>query len=301
MLVVCFGQGLGNQMFQYAFFIALKQHYKQADVKMEIDHFLGKAHNGFELDRIFALKRDEIDVTKILRYANRYPKEMRYSNILRIFWRLRRTLLGNKAEHIRYKEGTPYHEKVFQLNGNKTYILEGFWTNEKYFSMVREEVIKEFSFKKQLTGKNKEYADKIKKSNSVSIHVRHGDYAKSNFYILSLDYYKKAVQILETGNKEFKYFVFSDDIEYVQENFKFLKDYEIVTGNKGDSSYIDMQLMSLCKHNIIANSSFSFWGAYLNQNKNKKVIAANKISPYNEGGFYCEDWEVIDIMPYCKN
>lgn len=301
MFVVCFGQGLGNQMFQYAFYLALKKHYVNADIKMEIDHFLGKAHNGFELDKIFDVDRDEVNVLKILRFANRYPIEMPFSFILRLVWRLKRGIIGNSEEHIRYSEGTPFYPSVFKLDEHKTYILEGFWTNEKYFMSIKDDVIRAFQFKNSLEGYNIEIAKKIQETNSVSIHVRHGDYAKSNFYILPLEYYKEAIKILENEMNDLNYFIFSDDIDYIKENFGFLNKYEIVSENKEEKSYIDMQLMSLCKHNIIANSSFSFWGAYLNQYENKKVVAANKISPYNQGGFYCEDWHVIDIEPYYQD
>lgn len=296
MIVVCIGQGLGNQMFQYAFYLAVRETYKEQEVLLDLDNMLGKAHNGFELDRIFGIQAKSINPWKFIFHANRYPKSMPASMVFRLLWRFRRLMLGEKETHIRYSDGTEFHPELFELPDHKVTILEGFWTNEKYFRKVRKEVLDSFQFRNKLDKRNQEFLDLIQHSNSVSIHVRHGDYKDSGFYILPLEYYRNAVEIIQNSVKNPKYFIFSDDPDYVKTTFTFLPNICIVEGNQGAKSYIDMQLMSNCRHNIIANSSFSFWGAYLNDNPGKIVIAANKISPYNKGGFYCDGWNVIDIF-----
>lgn len=295
MIIVCFGQGLGNQMFQYAFYLAMKECYPDTQIKMEIDGFLGKAHNGFELDRIFGIKKNEISIFKAAQFANRYPKGQTMSGILRPLWAAKRKLFGLSKNHIRFADGTPFEEEVFHLDPKQTYLLEGFWTNINYFDFIREKVMQSFCFQNKLQGKNLEYQQEIENSNSVAVHIRHGDYAASGFYLLDTSYYKKAFQILQSREENLKFYFFSDDIEFVKKEFSYLPNMEIVEGNRGNDSYIDMQLMSLCKHNIIANSSFSFWGAYLNRNPDKIVISPDKLSKANRQGLYCPEWIVLTI------
>lgn len=295
MIIVCFGQGLGNQMFQYAFYSAMKETYPKTDVRMEIDAFLGSAHNGFELDRIFGIEKNEVSLREAVKYANRYPQGQKLSSVLRPIWAAKRKIAGINENHIRFADGTPFEEKVFHLDPAQNYILEGFWTNIKYFDFIRNQVVNAFRFQKELEGRNLIYKEQIENSNSVGVHIRHGDYAASGFYILDINYYKKAFEILESRESNLKFFFFSDDIQFVKKEFSYLSNYEIVEGNKGSDSYIDMQLMSLCKHNIIANSSFSFWGAYLNKNPEKIVIAPDKLSKANKEGLFCPEWIVLTI------
>ncbi len=119
-------------------------------------------------------------------------------------------------------------------------------------------------------------AEEISQTNSVSIHIRRGDYLLENGAI-EMGYYSKAIrkleQIEELSEDEFDFYVFSDDERFAKEIFGKIKNYHIIDGNTGNKSYRDMQLMSLWKHNIVANSTFSFWGAYLNKNSDKVVIA----------------------------
>ena len=114
---------------------------------------------------------------------------------------------------------------------------------------------------------------KIMESNSVSLHIRRGDYLDNDINCsLGLPYYNEAIKFINTNISNPSYFVFSDDIEWAKENIK-QEQMEFIGWNKGGNSYIDMQLMSSCKHNIIANSSFSWWAAWLNSNPDKKIAA----------------------------
>jgi hypothetical protein len=122
--------------------------------------------------------------------------------------------------------------------------------------------------------------NKILSTNSVSIHIRCGDYLSPKYIsiyggICTIEYYKRAISyILQTVDNPV-FFIFSDDIEWTKDNIT-INNAIFVSNNKGINSFLDMYLMSICKHNIIANSSFSWWGAYLNKNKNKKVIMPNR-------------------------
>ncbi len=128
-----------------------------------------------------------------------------------------------------------------------------------------------------MDNKNLEIENLIKSVNSVSLHIRRTDFknTKSNTThgICSLEYYGEAVKFISNKLVDPHFFVFSDDINWAKENLNLPYKLTFISGNSGDKSYIDMQLMSVCKHNIIANSSFSWWGAWLNSNMNKIVIA----------------------------
>jgi len=158
-----------------------------------------------------------------------------------------------------------------------SYIM-GFFQTEKYFKNIREDLLKDFSLSIELNEKNKKILEKIKNTNSVSIHFRRGDYTKKRvadkYGSCSVEYYKKAVEYVANNTQTpISLFIFSDDIDWVKNNVKF--DYETiyVDINTGKQGYFDLELMKNCKHNIIANSSFSWWGAWLNENKNKIVVA----------------------------
>jgi hypothetical protein len=158
--------------------------------------------------------------------------------------------------------------------------LSGLWQTEKYFKDCEEIIRTEFTFKQPLNKKNSELSETIRRKNSVSIHIRRGDYIyNSEEYkihgLCSIDYYKKAVECIANKAGELTLFIFSDDIEWVKNNLKF--DFPIIfVDNNVDDIHEDLRLMSLCKHNIIANSTFSWWGAWLNNNKEKIVIAPKK-------------------------
>lgn len=296
MFVVCFGDGLGNQMFQYAFYLAMKKAYPENIIKMDIFNVYGKhIHNGFELDRIFNIERDECSHRMARVLSDTYPVAMKHSKFFDLFNRIRRIYFGTKQSHIYQNDPTGYYEDVFKLSTLKSYILQGNWINEKYFKGIEDEIKTAFEFKIPLEENNKKYANMMQNSNSVSIHIRRGDFLTTTMCHLDVDYYKRCVNEIKKYVDKPKFFVFSDDKEYIRENFSFLEDYVIVEGNIGKQSYRDMQLMSLCKHNIVANSTFSFWGAYLNKNSDKIVIAPDKSANSHKHNFACSDWKLIEV------
>ena len=149
--------------------------------------------------------------------------------------------------------------------------LFSYFQNEHFFAPYVDQVREMFKFTKPLSKTAMETAEKIKNNNSVSIHIRRTDYIKQRYPIMSLQYYENGADYIQKHtNEPIHLFVFSDDIPWVKENFTSKYPFTIVQGNKDT---VDMHLMSLCKHNIIANSSFSWWGAWLNENPNKIVVA----------------------------
>src|SRR5690606_38192956 len=145
--------------------------------------------------------------------------------------------------------------------------------------MVAEELREHFQFPQITDIKNKELIQHIQQRNSVSLHVRRGDYLiASNQHLGSIcdnAYYEKAITYINEKTDSPLFVIFSNDIPWCKETFNNI-DAIFVDWNTGNQSYIDMQLMSLCKHNIIANSSFSWWGAWLNNNPDKIVVSPNK-------------------------
>jgi len=158
-------------------------------------------------------------------------------------------------------------------------IFDGYWQSEKYFIDIKNIITEELSLKKKYIDEiEKNLINKIKNNNSVSIHIRRGDYVNDKTTNLHhgtcpLDYYHRAIKIILANNKKSIFFIFSDDIDWVKKNLKLLHPSFFISGNK---DYEDLFLMSLCKHNIIANSSFSWWAAWLNNNPNKTVAAPKK-------------------------
>ena len=156
--------------------------------------------------------------------------------------------------------------------------MDGFWQSDKYFLKYESEIRKDFSFPSFTDRVNINLLSEIINSNSVSIHIRRGDYIQMNSAIeshplCSIKYYQSAISKIKEIIEKPKFYFFSDDIEWVKNQFFSVENAIFVNHNKGKDSYKDMQLMANCKHNIIANSSFSWWGAWLNPNPKKIVIA----------------------------
>jgi len=270
MVTVLISGGLGNQMFQYA---AAKSLAVRMNTPMAFDLYpLEKKTNAtprsFELD-VFDIdipKRNTLKgkiFNKIAPYAQKHRK---FFSVFNFF---------TDTAAILYQ---PSFEKI---KGNNITML-GHFQNEKYFKDIKETVRADFTFRRPLTGRNLELSEKLANNNSVAIHIRRGDYltqksAVSNFVTCNKDYYEGAINYITEKVKNPAFYVFSEDFEWIKENLDF-NGYPVtfIDWNKGKDSYIDMQLMSLCKHNIIANSSFSWWGAWLNNNSQKIVIAPVK-------------------------
>ncbi len=197
-------------------------------------------------------------------------------------------ILFDKSFHFRVWRRLFKNVKIFQQSGcgfapsfleaKPPVYLDGFFQSEKYFEHIRIELLHEFSFP-ALDKDNLDQLQNIRaQSNAVSLHIRRGDYLKPHILqqhgILPLSYYKKAIEILQGVIGRAYYFIFSDDAEWCKNNFSFLEgQYTTVHGNEGTYAWKDMCLMSNCKHHIIANSSFSWWGAWLNPSPDKVVVA----------------------------
>ncbi|ROT07338.1 alpha-1,2-fucosyltransferase [Lepagella muris] len=262
--------GLGNQMFQYAFALALSKFYSE-DIKIDPKAFIGyPLHDGYLLNDIFNISLEEASVKNICKVN--YPI-FHYK-----IWQISKHILPKHHKVYFEKEDMVFDKNVFELS--KKCYLDGYWQSEKYFSLYKDAIYRDFTFP-ILDEKNAALVKEFIKSKTVSIHVRRGDYLNHPLFkdLSDLNYYKRAIEYLDSNTKTETYLIFSNDIVWCKENITNLlngKKIIFVDWNKGKDSFRDMQLMSLCNHNVVANSSFSWWGAWLNRHEDKIVIAPRK-------------------------
>jgi hypothetical protein len=265
-LIVKLNGGLGNQMFQWAI-ARMLQETTCNNVYLDISYFTKKYARPYQLD-IFninpkfvtgRLNKLKTDLIWLLRKKFKNKKLLGY------------TLYSEKQFH--------FDETINKINSN-TYI-EGFFQSELYFKSIENTLRQDFNFMTPLDGENKKLIETLNSQETISVHIRRGDYVQKKRYqdiyaTCSLDYYKRAVEHIAKHYDKPTLLIFSDDIEWVKQNLKLDYPAIFVSHNNGLQSYEDMRLMSLCNHNIIANSSFSWWGAWLNKNPDKIVVAPQK-------------------------
>lgn len=287
--------GLGNQMFQYALNIILNQKGNKSKI-LFTNFFYHHHHNGFNLSLAFKLKLSFPSnlYNFILSYGG-----ILYRNKVATYFLEKLITQYNEKRYTTYKEKKEfvYDENIFYKTSN---LLVGIWQVEAYFKDYKEKISREFVFNKPKDKKNKKLIEEINNCNSISVHIRRGDYlgvnwAKTHKVIKDKTYYINSINYLNKKIENPHYYIFSDDIPWVKENLKF-PDCTFVDHNKGKNAYIDMYLMSLCKHNIIANSTFSWWGAWLNKNENKIVIIPERwLNTKNCLGIYPSEWVKMEI------
>jgi hypothetical protein len=257
--------GLGNQMFQYAAGRSLAV-ANNCELKLDISGFKDYTlHNGYELD-LFNIKANVANAEDVSGMVNTQSRLMRF---------IYRKLKVKKSTHF-VEQSFTFSSDFF--NTEQPVYIDGYWQSYKYFESIESQLKQEFSFKSSLVGKNLQVYEHISNVNAVSIHVRRGDYVSNKHTnsvhgVCSLDYYRAAIQTMTAHVENPVFFIFSDDIEWVKDNLVFGSHDVFVDNNTGKKSYNDMCLMSLCQHHIIANSSFSWWGAWLGVNAKKIVIA----------------------------
>lgn len=247
-------------MFEYAFYRELC--YRGMDVQIDLSLYdYVKMHNGYELDRIFQI-------------GHSGEADIRNRKLHILFLRL---LLKFKPSFYIYTEKPDIHDlkALEQYSGR---YFSGYWQSESFFPDVMEDIRKTYVFQ-NIDNDNRQKAMQIREKNSVSLHIRRGDYIGMDLYAncCTEEYYSKALRQITNHIDAPYFYVFSNDPFWADDFMEsFHVDYEVVSMNQGKKSYQDMFLMSSCKHNIIANSSFSWWGAWLNSNPFKIVIAPRK-------------------------
>jgi len=262
--------GLGNQMFQFAFGYAVSKE-SNSKIKLEVSGFNSYNQRHYALD-LFNVKENSELKPKYDFLINKINSKHN-SLLSKVSSKLLRELLRFTKFYFQERERFVFDQNVFNIKTNTFFY--GYWQNEKYFKKYRKELLEIFKLK-GIHSQTKEYQQKIIKSESVSLHIRRGDYLNSIHGTCDMKYYKQAVTEILKINKKANFFIFSDDISWVKNNLDFIDHKTLVLLESDIPDHEEMYLMSQCKHNIIANSSFSWWGAWLNQNSDKKVIAPKK-------------------------
>lgn len=277
MLIVAIFGGLGNQMFQYATARSLAT---KLSIPLKLDLTLLKdrterkdfTYREYELD-MFNISTEVATKEEISAYVpnlwNASKWEKRYFLLKRI---------GRNRHLYLEKQLYTYEHRIQQLK-DSTY-LYGYFQNEQYFKDSRSLLLSDFAYKKPFSAASSLLIEQINSEiNPVSIHVRRGDYVASESVAAyhgccGLSYYEEAIARMEVLTKKPVFYVFSDDVEWARKHISRLHPRMVIIENTpGKSNAEDMILMSHCKHNIIANSSFSWWGAWLNSYESKRIIA----------------------------
>lgn len=267
MNIVQIQSGLGNQMFQYAFYLALKHHRPETKIDSSIFRYR-PSHNGYELERVFDIHPEHATAAERDRMAD-VSKD--WFSVLRRAIGWHRHTSGQLV-----REPDPAKGWCAQLLQAENSYLQGYWQSEKYFAEVKEQVRDAFRFRMPLPPEDESLAQAMKVANSVSIHVRRGDYLKErrkeDYDVCSDVYYRRAIAYMQEKVPNAVFYVFSDEPEGLHKEL-FPKGTIFVSGHSGEKAYIDLQLMSRCRHHIIANSSFSWWGAWLGQQEETITVA----------------------------
>ena len=270
--------GLGNQMFQYAFGQVLgKNTYYDLSWFNKVRNSQNATIREYELD-FFQCTPNIISEKEI--------KKQKTNLLFKILG------IKNNIPDIHEEKYNIYEPELLK---HKEGIFEGYFQAAQYYMDIRPQLLKDFVPRQKPNKINGELLKKIQSVNSVSIHVRRGDYVQLQTLhgLCDLDYYKKAVHLIKEKVKNPHFFLFSDDISWVTENLKIDAPFTIVDNNKGREAAWDMWLMKNCQHNIIANSSFSWWGAWLNENLNKIVVAPKQWFVKRKTDIVPDDWERI--------
>lgn len=263
-IIVRIKGGLGNQLFCYAAARKLALHLNS---ELVIDDITGFKRD-YLYKREYALDNFKFSARKASPNERFEPCEKLQRNFSRF------TTFLSLPSNLLYLEqrGNKFDTRIINLVTSKSIYLDGYWQSEQYFQGIENIIRDDLIITPPTDNVNLALADKIQKTCSVAVHFRwfNGVDSQSN---ISLKYYKDAILLMESKIKSPHYFIFSDNINLVYENFDFPKDRVTVISNNGiENAYADMWLMGLCKHFITANSTFSWWGAWLCDNESKIII-----------------------------
>ena len=258
MIIVRLKGGVGNQLFQYALGGALQKHYG-VPVSYDISKYKNDPLRKFELH---ALDPNIAEERSIRAFFS--------PSLMERIERKLKAKQGNEIIKELPKQEWCFNGDIFKMNERSLY-LDGYWQSPRYFELFQTDLRKQFA--QLIIPEQSTMGDNY--VNSVAIHVRRGDYVNSNltseiYSALPLAYYQSAINLMEASNRNLKFYLFSDDLSWCREHFK---NVNVSFMENSDSPLFDLALMSRMEHHIIANSTFSWWAAWLNENPSKIVVA----------------------------
>ncbi|MBE6270882.1 MAG: alpha-1,2-fucosyltransferase [Prevotella ruminicola] len=263
--------GLGNQMFQFALYKALQKQHPEERVLLDLHCFNGyHKHRGYEIGSVFGANYEDATLKEIARLAYPYPNYQ--------CWRIGSRVLPVRKTMLKEKANFTFEPSALSRPACTYY--DGYWQHEEYFKHIRQELFATFTFPTFDDERNQTTAQLATSTNSCSIHIRRGDYLTDPLRkgTTNGNYVIAAIQKMKQEVKPEKWLVFSDDIAWCQQHLVSTLNATntiFVDWNTGANSIHDMHLMGLCRHHIIANSSFSWWGAWLSQQEGTTIAPAN--------------------------
>lgn len=276
MIIVKLRGGLGNQIFQYA--IGRRSALKHR-TELKLDIVSGLNVKGIYASRQYELHNFAIDE----KFATWWERKSAAGNLIKLFSRQKIAYVREKHFH--------FDEEMLNLPDNS--YLEGSWQTEKYFLDVSDVLRKELVPREELSKQTLDFIKDVEGHNSVAIHVRRTDYVANPYSnkkhgVCGMNYYRRAMSIIRRKIKGPKFYVFSDEFDWVKSNFPETSGFSIVGRAKND--FEDLWLMSRCRHFIIANSTFSWWGAWLGNRRQKIVVAPKQ-------WMIAETYNTKDVIP----
>lgn len=273
-------------MFQYAVGRALSLEHGVSMCLDAEDFSQHIIHQGFELERVFSMPLAFASPEDLHRTLGWQSSRFALRLLARPEARFLRSNSLIIEPHFQYFDGI---KRV-----PSSCYLRGYWQSERYFAAVADVIRADFAFRLPLSGENRRLAETMRTVNAVSLHVRRGDYLSnphtlSVHGVCSLEYYVRAIRHIVERVPDPVFFVFSDDLDWVKDVLQLEYPCHFVEHNRGSESYNDMRLMSLCSHHILANSSFSWWGAWLNSSDTKIVLAPAQ--------WFARPVDVADLLP----
>lgn len=285
MIIIKLKGGLGNQLFQYALGRALSSKSGMA-LKLDVSGFKQDVLRSYRLQHLCveAELADEREIEAL------NPPKSCY-----VAWLSRRCKWAFQSFYHRSyvkERGFPFDPEILEIR--QPVYLNGYWQSEKYFGSLRSTLLEELRPTAPFSPENAALAAEMRACESVSLHIRRGDYAANPealkvHGVVPLDYYRAAAAKMAEGLKRPRFFIFSDDMEWVRENLDVGHPLRFVGADRRNADYEDLHLMSQCRHQIIANSSFSWWGAWLNRNPDKIVVAPK--------GWFAAPIDTRDLIP----
>lgn len=302
MKVVAILGGLGSQMLKYAFYLSVKENSNEKCYIDTTPFYMQNMWNGYELNRIFGINAPDIvdlysekEILNLKSCGYGYRKKTietmkKMEPQKNIFYYIRgKKRKWSKFNNLLYtlnsvflsKYNTEfideYDNKYLTIKDN-VFFDEFNHTSDKYIKNIKYDLKKVFCFPEFQDKKNQEIKERMQQTEAVAVHVRRSDHLYDNEELISSGYYKKSVKYIKEKVECPVFFIFSEDVTWCKENLDKIgieetDSYYFIDWNKNENSYRDMQLMTYCKHNILAISSFSWWGYYLSKHESKIVCA----------------------------
>lgn len=298
MITVRIKGGLGNQLFQYAAGYAMARRLN-TQMKMDVSFFGTQSLRGFKLD-CFRIDYPEIADSKQLPIMVKFAKEKHIGSLMRDITRPHKKKSFRVGNNYRYllESGSELIDEFFTAQDENIY-LDGYYQSQKYFEGFSDEIKRQLSVRYEPDNEYVNQMEILSEPNSVALHVRRGDVAAAKrqltdyAYVLSPDYYRKAIMRIKQQISSPKFFCFSDDIEWVKDNLGITDDIHFVSLHTPHADIDEMMLMKNCNHIITANSTFSWWAAWLNEHEDAIRIVPEK--PYGNNHMIPEGWIKVPV------